>query len=254
VENDSLVLRFTGNGILPSNTRNKEVAALLVAAEELVLGNAQMPDESRDEMFVSLVDVEATSLRLTFVSAYMAIALGSWTSISEKIGGSNFDGISLKTKRNLEVILDFVKKRNCVAEFRVGSGEGRLLATVTPETQLPEVYHIKSATSIIGEVLRTGGASPTVQMRLPNGKILACSTSEEIAKQLGKRLYEVVVCHGTAMWTSDNKAIEEFKIKSVGAYAYSPPSLAFQKLRESMPLTLKEMEKLSVSELMEEMS
>lgn len=103
---------------------------------------------------------------------------------------------------------------------------------------LPENLFLKGGTSVLGKVVRVGGKEPKLRLQLPSGKVLTCETSEPIAKQLGHKLYETVVCKGEAVWDLSSNEITKFRIKEVGPFRESLASDAFDKLSQAMPLSL----------------
>ena len=158
--------------------------------------------------------------------------------IAAAVNTGRFDGMSVKARASLGEIVNFVKRRQCHVELS-DSKHSEPIARITPEFSLPEDYTLTGRTSLIGTVVRVGGGSPKVSLKLPTGKTLHCDTSEEIAKALGHRLYDVVTCKGEACWDIETNQVIKFKIKDVGGFKDCRASEAFAALAGAMPDTIK---------------
>lgn len=231
-------LRFTGNDILPSNTRCKDLASLIRATEELLhAASTEDFDGEKVDVQLSLIGVESQSLGLKYAAVHMAVALMTWQNIAQVLNAGEYDRLNLKARESLAEIIHYVKRRGCVAELS-DSQHSTALASITPETELPEALQVSGQSSLIGTVVRVGGADPKVGLKLASGKTLSCDTSEAIARQLGHRLYDVVTCKGDVCWDMQTNSITKFRIKEVGSFRQGYASEAFSALAAAMPLTL----------------
>ena len=95
---------------------------------------------------------------------------------------------------------------------------------------------IRGRTSLIVSVIRVGGEDKrTATIRLSDGrKLTATVASQELAKQLGARLYQTIEVNGEAEWSSKDVVVLEFKIDGIGNYSESSsdPVEALTKLSE----------------------
>jgi hypothetical protein len=80
--------------------------------------------------------------------------------------------------------------------------------------------------------MRVGGETPKARIRMITGKTLSCDVTEELAQQLGERLYQRISLHGKATWDNKNHQLEEFKIDSIGDYVGGDPTEAIKKISE----------------------
>ena len=71
---------------------------------------------------------------------------------------------------------------------------------------------------LFGTVERVGGAEPRVTLRLHSGESIHCEVSGDLAKQLGRTLYERVVLEGTAVWDAYTGERKSFQAVRLGAY------------------------------------
>jgi hypothetical protein len=101
---------------------------------------------------------------------------------------------------------------------------------VSPPPPPPEVT---GDTTLLARCLRVGGVRPKAELRLQTGELLYPDVSEEIARELGKRLYEEVVVRATATWRTDNWQVVQLRIDSVSSFRRVDPVLAFKELTEA---------------------
>ena len=94
----------------------------------------------------------------------------------------------------------------------------------------------KGTTTIIGRVIKTGGIDPKVHIQRLNSKeSFHIAVTEDQAKELAGRLYDVVVLNCDVSWSTDDWEIDRasLKVTSVGEYAKPrSPGRAFARLRE----------------------
>ena len=100
---------------------------------------------------------------------------------------------------------------------------------VTPETRVDEGARIKGETAFSGYLERVGGATPRVVLRISDHDIIYAETSEEIAIELGTRLYSWVGVAGIAQWDIAG-AVEMFRVTSVLPYRDTKMRDAVQRL------------------------
>ena len=95
---------------------------------------------------------------------------------------------------------------------------------------------VRQQGAIDGIVTRVGGADATAHVLLEaEGKqVTGCYTTREIAKQLGRKLYEAVRLFGRGRWSRDSEgvwALQSFKIESFEPLSDAPLSEALTDLR-----------------------
>jgi hypothetical protein len=89
-------------------------------------------------------------------------------------------------------------------------------------------------TTLLARCLRVGGATqPTAELRLIQGSLLNIKVSEEMARELGRHLYDEIVLTGIATWRTDTWTIIDFKIKSISKFDRVAPAVAFRELAEA---------------------
>jgi hypothetical protein len=80
--------------------------------------------------------------------------------------------------------------------------------------------------------LRVGGKSPKAMLELHDGDIIYCGIPENLAKDLGRRLYEVVIFSGLAVWDAETITIEDFTITEFKDAPKEDPLMALRKIRD----------------------
>jgi len=65
---------------------------------------------------------------------------------------------------------------------------------------------------------------------IQGGKALNLDVTEELAKQLGRRLYSDVFLHGTASWDASSWELVGFKVESVSDFDRISPAETFREL------------------------
>ena len=68
------------------------------------------------------------------------------------------------------------------------------------------------------------------ELRLPNRQLLYVQVVENVARELGKRLYDQVVLGGEAIWDAKDGELQEFKVKEVSSFRGVPIDIAFKEL------------------------
>jgi hypothetical protein len=101
---------------------------------------------------------------------------------------------------------------------------------ISPPPSPPEVT---GDTTLLARCLRVGGVKPKAELRLRTGELLYPDVSEEVARELGKRLYDEVVVRATATWRTDTWEVVQIRIDSVSAFRRVDPVLAFKELAEA---------------------
>ncbi len=229
---EHISLKFTGNGVAPANTRCKELAALILAAEELLLSMNDDDADEPGELPLCLVEVQDKSLGLKFAAMIAGVTV--WLDVASIINTGRFDKMNPKARQAFGEIVSFVKRRGCSASL-VDSTRG-VIASFDYSISLPADQKFRGKSSILGEVLRVGGEEPKVRLRLPSGKTLSCDTSESVARELGHRLYDFVTCTGVATWDYATGEVLRFRIEKARAFNRVPASKAFANLAAAMPI------------------
>jgi hypothetical protein len=231
-------IRFTGNGISPGQVRSKEIAEIIEAVEEMIASKvvADNVELRKDVVIVGLAEIKNESLGFQFVLPSLAeLSLLAFQEITESVSTGHFNSLPRDTIKPLKKVFNFARKYNCNAEMYERNGDRRLLATITPNTELPEVTSISGETILYGEITRVGGAdsrNPRIQFKTIDGELIYCKTSKALAEVAGTRLYQQVGLIGTAEWNAETFEVEGFFVDQISEYNHSSSLESFRALSE----------------------
>lgn len=231
---NNLQLRFIGD-IKPQNERAHDIGEVMSAFEDAlaVIVVRRHPQLKRDTIALGLTKIEHESVGLVFEPDLNELVFSAALELIGAIQDKAWANLPYGSLAALRKILRFVIKKKCTAQLKINQAEHVVSTLLTPETVIPSSVSLFGETEIYGQVRRAGGSEPKVEIRTLQGETLYCSTTEEIARQLGGRLYEQVGVRGAAEWNFETLEIEEFEITKVLNYTSTTPSDAFKKLSES---------------------
>lgn len=231
--NDSLEIRLKGDGIKPGLIRSHEIAEIIESFENFVIAEAikQNPSLKREDIIVGIYEIADKSIGLRFKTTIAALVIPAFIQASVSIVDGEFDKLSPKSLDSLQKISNFTKKHNAVTEINLVNAN-RKLAEITKNTVIPRPSKISGLTEISAKILRVGGKSPKAMLELHNGNIIYCGIPENLAKDLGRKLYEVVIFSGLAVWDEENIAIEDFTITEFKDAPKEDPLVALRQIRD----------------------
>ena len=154
-----------------------------------------------------------------------AVKRGEFHSLSRTAWQALHDMTQVTKKRAWGLKLVGHKKHD-IEDFVVEKG-----TEIRSPDELPV---ITGATSLRARVIRSGGATPRAELRVPNrSSLLYVDVTEADAKFLGQRLYETVVLEGVAKWDPETWAVIEFSVTRVTEYRPTRANDAFKALAEA---------------------
>lgn len=228
---------ITGAEVSPERVSVRELVEILSRIERAVLSYAQVHvGQLPEEADLSLVDIEPGSECLVFSvpdPLVNAVAV-----ISQAIDAQQYDELPEPTYAELYALSESVTGRGWGLEIREHLEQGIRYARIDAEKPLappPQPALVQGTTTIHGRCLRVGGATqPRAEIRLSSTEqILNVTLSEELAKELGKRLYDEVVLEGSVTWDTQTWEIESFRVSRITDYRKTDPDLAFKELAEA---------------------
>ena len=115
---------------------------------------------------------------------------------------------------------------------------GGILASIEPDTYevISKSLLIQGETSFVGRIQRGGGATEMkCALRVDfQHRLMFCKVaSQEISREMGKRLYEEVVVHGTALWLRTSWRIFAFTVTNISQPKQGSLTQAFDELRKA---------------------
>ena len=242
-------VRFEGQGIYPEKIPLRSLVTTLSAVQRLAAGSAPIDEEETD------VDNEVEpdeSLRLLDIkrgSAVFQISTPTTSDPRPALHRLRLIGDFLEDQENDVENIDYAlspikdlsataRSLDCTITLREAGPGKRILARFQPTSyeSISKVLLVEGETSFVGTVQRVGGATG-VKCGLRVGfqhRMLICRVPEkDVARAIGKRLYEDVVVHGTADWLKRSWKMVSFTIRSVTQPAQGSILDAFEELRQA---------------------
>lgn len=212
-------IRFVGNDIFPETIRAKELADIISNTEDSLTNIIvkENPNISLDNLIIGLVSIGEGSAKLRFKSSIQAVTLSAFSLLSTSLANNDFTKLPSASINSLKNISDFTKKRNCVAEFRTHADSPSPLALITPSTEIsiPESYYLEGETILYGRVERVGGVRPKIVLRITDKQTVHCDAGQDLAKEIGHKLYSWVGLLGKAKWNTEDYSLDSFRIEKV---------------------------------------
>ena len=236
--NDVIEIKLSGEGITPDKIRAKDLAEVITSFEEgmIPLLLRKTPNLNLDELVIGLVEVEAGSVKLRFVSSMVEITLASFLIFTDSIANNNFEQLPVKSIESVQRLTTCAKKYNCNIDFRSHPESSKPLAQITPNTEIaiPENRLVKGQSTIYGRIERVGGKDPSVMITALNGQTIYCKVKMDFAKKLGTKLYSLVGLIGNSRWNLDDYTIESFEITGLLNYEDTPITDAISELSKTI--------------------
>lgn len=210
---DEIEFRLIGQGIKPGLVRSHELAEILEAVESFACAEAleSNPSLKKDEVVVGLYHIADESIGLRFKTTMAAVVLPAFIAASQAVDNSDFEALAPQSLKSLQTVAAFAKRHNCQADIQL-PGSARPLASITAETVVPPLGRISGSTELMGKVLRVGGKVPRAMIEMLDGSVIYCDVALDVAKELGHRLYALVVFQGLATWDTRTVTLQEFSI------------------------------------------
>lgn len=205
-----------GDDIRPEAFRSREVATIILSLEEAVraIAVSQFPGMDPDKLYISLVQIKNESNGFGFVPS-LAELVTSFLLLAQSVGAESYEQIPARAIESLKEIQKIVKQRpNCVGTFIIDSER---VSQLTAKTVVQQSSYdlIKGETTLYGIIQRVGGATPRMVLRQFNGEVLSIEVTEEIAREVGSKLYTSVGLVGIAKWAPSENKIIDFLVKSI---------------------------------------
>lgn len=194
---------FDGNGVFPEDIAFTTLSDTMSAVQRLVASPADLDEPP--ELTVRLLDVRRGSAVFRCVTDDAALASANLRVVGKMLSRKELDEDSIFAFEPLSNLSRVARKLKCTIVIRSSDGHGRAIARIGPDTYKDISLTALSSgdTSVMAYVARVGGATePRCVLRIPDrNKVLFCQvTSESLAQELAKCLYEHVLVSGKATW------------------------------------------------------
>lgn len=210
-----LTISIDGPGVDPATIRLRDLYEVLHAFEAATNAIAN-PEGGK----TTSIDFHLTEIRpgsATYVMTTSEEGYAAAIACAEAVARSDVSTLPARAKEALIALR--MKSRKTGWSFRWQSTEET--AVLQADTEFVEDPCISGGTTVAGRIERVGGTLyRTAALSLLSGqRITAQVASEELARQLGARLYEVVSLRGDATWTTgDDLRIVAFRITGIEPY------------------------------------
>ncbi|WP_421718342.1 hypothetical protein [Algiphilus sp.] len=232
---DEIEFRLRGEGIKPGLVRSHELAEIIEAVESFVTAEVLAADDNinKDDIVVGLYQIADKSIGLKFKTTLATVAIPAFLNATSSLAKSDFDALAPQSLKPLRAVSAFARRHNCVAELKIPSVVDSL-ASITPETDVPEPARIVGNTEIVGKILRVGGKVPRAMIELIDGTVIYCDVAWEVARELGHRLYSQVILVGSAVWDARTVELQDFNIQSFKEFPKKDPLEVLGQLRSEV--------------------
>jgi hypothetical protein len=228
----SFKITIRGPGVSPETTRLSDLAEFLGRIETSISETARSQGvEIGDEDILSLTGIDKSSNKLTF--AVTSLLLPPAISVSQAVETKQYEKLPRKAHEALYEVSKQAVSRNWKIKFNENRRLGIKGGMISEENQVPPappIQYAKGTTTIYGRCIRVGGLKPKAEIRLLQVETLYIELSEQMAKELGKSLYEEVCIEGRAKWNTEDWSIKEFQGMRVADFKATDMVTAFKNL------------------------
>jgi hypothetical protein len=240
--NYHIEVTLTGD-VSPTTFRSAELAKMLTAVESLIasLIENNFPELNlrKEDIVVGLTQIKAGSVSTLYETNCVEQTQAIMLHIEDVLTRGKSDMFVEDGMESLKQLQNLTKRYKGTMRFADVNGTRRELGELTPHTSIKiSDTQLKSDDVLYGTVMRIGGETPRVTIRLLNGDVLNCHISEvgdnRIAKELAKRLYSVVGVSGHGTRHSRSMRLSYFMIEEILPYQDTPPNLAFAEIANSI--------------------
>ncbi len=225
---------FSGNGVEPESMSAIDLAEQLIHFERAIMETLKHENikPPKNDTVLSLVSLDIGSSILTY-SINRQCILGIKLIVDyldthdpQKLPDSAIKELKELTDKNISKNRNFTIQEN--------NSIGLKSVKISSENPLPEpaaLKEIRGHTAIFGKCVRVGGATNTkASIILNNKKLLIIELSVELAKEIGRHLYEDIVVEGTATWNAKDWSILRFRATSLTKYRITDSEESFATL------------------------
>ena len=221
--------------LIPATT---SIPNLLSAVHEMDRGARAYagPSIAKDKSLpiMALTEIRKGSLELVYESSpHFAVHAQAF---AQDIADQNWNAMPLEA---FNAVTNLYKtKLRLGAELKIKSiwADATLITTIAVDAEMPKrtVGMLQGTTTLAGQVIQTGGASPAIDFRIDSSRkiIHGIAVDELTARKLGERLYTPVLLRGIATWNTQTWEIQSFKFEGVIESKYTGAVAGLAMLQE----------------------
>ncbi|WP_207430587.1 hypothetical protein [Sabulibacter ruber] len=209
-------LKFEGNGIKPSKVKASEVAELVTSFEAAIYAiiKAQHPSIDDSQVLISFNQVQDQSLSIKCLANIAKYVLPAYALIASSFNSEQYSTLPSTSVENLRKITRFSKKYECEG---VLIQDGKRLAQFNKDTEIvyKDAGTSRGDTTIYGTVLKAGGDTPRVTLKIDDDYTVSFEVSKAIVIKLAENLYKEVGLIGNAKWDKRTYKVVDFRAESI---------------------------------------
>jgi hypothetical protein len=247
-----LEVKIEGEAVTPGSVRSSELATAILEFEKMVIAliQAQYPSLNLREkdVTIGLKNIVAGSTGLIFDTSHPTQTEAVMVNVETALKTGNFQMLPRKARTSLVELQSITRNYKGSLTFSAGlDGQRKELGRLNSDTEITLVGKpIESHDTLYGTVIRVGGEKPPrVLLRFPNDDTFSCritnTNEKQIAKSLGRMLYQMVAVRGIAKRDSTDMSLVDFTIYSLGLYKETSARDALQRLGEILKPVIEEM-------------
>lgn len=229
----SFTIKLDGRNVFPKTVDLKDLLGVLSSIRTAIEAAAIDAGESKKEVFLSLNDISDQGSALITIGESEAASVGTFR-VSKALREDDLSLIPRKSRVEMRKVWTKARQKSWVIYMQNSSPTD---AIIDPAKAFPAMAQIRGYTSLCALAMRVGGAKPRVLLKFPNGEKRTFDVAgEDLAKQIGARLYQQVVIHGEAKWFVSTKKLADFKVTKLGAFSQleSDPGTAIASLTDAI--------------------
>jgi hypothetical protein len=228
-------IRLTGDGVRPHLISATDLAELMIAAEQTVLGIARRDNpDAADGLIVAIAGLRDESIGFSFTSNHKVLVNSAYQELVSAAENRLFRSLPAQTVEGLRTLTQFARERKGHTQFWNGSSRGPLL-DLPPDyaIEVPPPEYQRGETILFGKIERVGGVRPRVRLRVSPKEVVYGDISEEQSRVLGSRLYSQVSLKGQATWDAKDGTVVYFRVEEILNYEGGNASEAFRELQRA---------------------
>lgn len=234
-------VRMRGDGVSPELISIGHVNDALSAIQDLACGRDRYETPTVPvEKQIGLIDVDFGSAIYKCVSPYPDEALTHFQNVAACLSGDREvePDVLIATLQPLQSLSNVARLNRCQIDVKWTHGRHKNLFVIDGHDydRIAGSLLIQGETSVAGRLERVGGATDTKCAIRVDGRrhLLYCDVEgNELARRLGRHLYEEIVVIGTAVWLHQAWRIYKFKVKDFVQPRLDDPETMVSDLRDS---------------------
>ncbi len=232
-----LVIRLVGPDLRPWAVPLRTLTSTLQAVQALIEPAANDDEEAEEAETrpsgnragagqLYLLDVVSKSAAYPVGARDRDRTLRALRDTGEAINDPEGDKWTPEMLRPVEALSKVAGALGCEIEFRLpesGGSLGDVIATIGPETyqRISEAAFVTGESTVYARIERVGGATKErcgIRVSEQQRMVFCSIASQDLARELGRYLYEFVSLSGKATWLRRNWVLQTMEIQSI-----SPP-------------------------------